>query len=198
MMESDSNIYIKVDESCQCPQESTDENKKSSFFSSFLGRIKRFDFLVVYLSLLILGILLILVIIFGEQTTWYRNLAKNNINPWLLRGLWLVATILSFVTFSIIWQDIKVNENPQDLILSSLFIVAGFLFVAWSVTFYYAENITLSLWILIVMFTYNFWLFLYVWYINPIAAIFLIPNLLLYSYLLYTTIHLASMNDIPI
>lgn len=178
----------------------TKSEHQNSFFliSNFTRRFKRLDFVVVYVSILILTILLILVLIFGEQRPWYKNLIKNNINPWLLRSLWVVATIISFGAFFFIWQDDRIIKNPRDLILSVLFIITGFLFLAWAVTLYYAENIAMSIWILLILFIYNFWLFMYLWYINPIAAIFLLPSLVLYIYLLYSTIHLASLNNIPI
>lgn len=176
------------------------QSQRTSPFSPrlFFARIKRLDFLVVYSSLLILAILLLVVVFLGERTTWYRGIIQPNINPWITRGLWIIGTILSYVSFFFIWQDVEVHEVPRDLIVSVLFVVTGFLFLAWGVAYYYAEDIVLSLWVAIIIFIYNLWLTIYVWYIKPIAALFLIPNLILYIYLLYATIHTASLNNIPI
>lgn len=164
----------------------------------FIARIKRLDFIVVYSSLLILAVLLLVVVFLGERTTWYKSIIQPNINPWITRGLWIIGTILSYVAFFFIWKNVEVHEVPRDLIVSVLFVVTGFLFLAWGVAYYYAEDIVLSLWVAILIFIYNLWLTIYVWYIKPIAALFLIPNLILYIYLLYGTIHTASLNNIPI
>ena len=163
-----------------------------------LMRLKRPDFIIVYISLLILAILLIVIVYFGERTPWNQGLIRPNINPWFVRILWIVGTIFSYAAYYFIWESIETHDIPKDLIVSVLYIVSGFLFVGWAVAYYYAEDITLSLWIAVLIFIYNLWLFIYVWYIRPIAALFLIPNLILYIYLLYTTIHIASLNNIPI
>jgi tryptophan-rich sensory protein len=163
-----------------------------------LLRLKRPEFLVVYISLIILTILYLIVVFCGENTPWYLSLTQSNINPWLIRGLWVVATILSYVTFFFIWQDIRVYNIPRDFIVSVLFLITNFLFLGWTVSLYYGENLYLSFWIAFIIFIYNFWLFVYVWKIKPFASLFLIPSLILYLYLIYSTLHLASLNHITI
>jgi len=162
-----------------------------------LLRLKRIDFLTVYISLLVLTVLFLVVIYVGEKNDWYRSLKQAHINPWFVRGLWLVGTILSYVTFFFISQDIRFHDIPRDLILSVLFVIADFLFLAWSASFYYSQNLSLPFWVSVIIFVYNLWLFIYVWNINSFASLFLIPNLILYLYLIYSTIHLASINNTP-
>lgn len=183
--------------------DTTTTNKDQQGGSQFslrliIARIKRLDFIVVYSSLLILAILLLVIVFFGSGRPFNQSLIQPNINPWIPRVLWIVGTILSYVGFYFLWQNVEIHEIPRDLIVSVLFIVTGFLFVAWGVAYYYAEDITLSLWIAVVIFIYNLWIMIYVWYIKPIAAIFLIPNMILYGYLVYITAHTASLNNIPI
>lgn len=170
------------------------------FFSlqNFIHRIKRPDFIIVYLALLISAILLAVLVYFGDSTDWYLNLVQPNVNTWLVRGLWLLGTILSYVAFYFIWEDVTVHVVPRDLIVSTFFVVTGFLFLAWALALYYAQDIAMSLWIAVIIFIYNYWIFIYVWHIKPIAAVFLLPNMLLYVYLIYNSIHLASINKIPI
>lgn len=167
-------------------------------FEALVARLKRFDFIVVYSSLLILAILLLVVVFFGQSTPFYQSLRQPNINPWIIRGLWVLGTVLSYVTFFFLGQDVRVHPVPRDFIVSVLFVISGLLFLAWAVALYYAEDVTLSMWIAIVIFIYNYWLFIYVWNLNRIAALFLIPNLILYGYLVYISAHTASLNNIPI
>lgn len=177
----------------------TGKASKSSYsLGEFWQRIKRLDFIVVYGSLLILSILLIVMIFIGDSTAWYNSLVQPSINPWYVRGLWVVGTILSYVGFYFVGESIKDHEVPIDLILTTYFIITDLIFLGWAAAFYYAENIALSVWIALLLFIYNFWLLLYIWRINVITAIFLIPNLILYVYLMYQSLHIASLNEIPI
>ena len=176
-----------------------DNQKKTSFFDPELTllRLKRPDFLVVYISLIVLTILFLVVVFVGENTAWYRSLRQANINPWFVRGLWVLGTILSYVTFFFIWQDIRIYDIPRDLIVNVLFVITDFMFLAWTVAFYYAEDLSMSFWVAVGIFIYNLWLFIYIWNIKPFAALFLLPNMVLYLYLIYSTIHLASLNHVP-
>lgn len=186
---------MDVDAITVCPIE---EKGAPYSWDAFVARISRFDFIVVYSAIFILALLLIAVVFYGESTPFYENLIQPNINPWIPRTGWVIATILSYGTFFFIGQDVRVHPIPHDLIVSTLFVITSFLFLAWGIAYYYAEDVVLSMWIAVVIFIYNYWLFLYVWDINPIAAMFLVPNLLLYMYLIYTSAHTASLNDIPI
>lgn len=172
----------------------------SSFFSfdASFTRLKRFDFITVYFTLIALAVLLLVVIFYGSSTTWYENLIKTSSTSWIVRGSWVVGTILSYVGFFWLWQDVRIHPIPRDFIVSTLFIISGFLFLGWVVALYYAQDIILSFWISIAIFVYNFWLFIYIWHLSYIAALFQLPLLALYIYLIYDTLTLASLNNIPI
>lgn len=170
--------------------------KQSS--NSELSRLKQPVFIVVYLSLIILGILLLVVVYFGLKTDWNNRLIPSDVNPWIVRILWVFATIASYLAYHFIVENINEHPIPRDLIVSVLYIISSFLFLAWAITYYYAEDIVLSLWILFAVFVYNVWLFIYVWRLTELGAAFLVPNLILYVYLLYSTLHIASINNIPI
>ena len=173
------------------------KSSKSSFFSldATFARLVRIDFIVVYLSLIILGILLLVVVFYGSDSAWYQSLIKPDINPWIPRVGWVIATVLSYVTFFFIWQDVREYPIPRDLIVSVLFVISSFLFLLWAVLFYYGQDLVTSLWVAIALFIYNLWLFIYVWNISPVGALFLIPNLILYGYLVYSSVDLASLNN---
>lgn len=179
--------------------QSSNTQKSSAYsFSGFTKRLQQPIYIIIYAALIILGVLLVVTVFVGVYSKWYNDLIEPNINPWIIRGLWVVGTILSYVGFIFIPQDGSEAAASRDLIISVLFLITSFLFLAWAAAFYFDENITLSLWLSAVIFIYNFWLFIYIWHINPITAIFLIPNLILYVYLIYASAHLASLNNVPI
>ena len=198
----ETSYYVVPSESLTLPASysPTVSSSDSSFFSweATVARLTRIDFIVVYLALLTLAILLFLVVFYGESTPFYQGLVQPDINPWIPRIMWVVATILSYVTFFFIWQDVRVHPNPQDLRVSVLFMISSFIFLAWALALYYGQNHVLAIWLAIVLFIYNYWIFIYVWGLSTIGALFLIPNLLLYAYLVYASVNLASLNNAPI
>ena len=167
-------------------------------WESTLARLKRFDFIIVYLSLIITAVLLILIVFFGDSTPFSQSIIQPNRNSWVIRGLWVLGTILSYVSFYFIYQDVREYPIPQDLKMSVLFLISNFIFIAWAAVFYYAQDIVLNMWIGVIIFIYNYGLFLYMWHLSPIAALFLIPNMILYGYLVYISAHTASLNNVPI
>jgi tryptophan-rich sensory protein len=174
------------------------ENSESSLIKSFVDRLKRVEYMVVYASLVILSILFITLALVGPNSSWYSTLKQPNVDRWVVSGLWIVGTILSYVSFYFVWENIDKATVPLDLILSIFFLIGNFIFVGWVAIYYYAENLGIAFWVSFILFTYNFWLFLYFTNLNVIAGIFLIPNLLLYIYLMYACINLAFINNIPL
>lgn len=161
-------------------------------------RLTRIDFLLIYAAIVIISILSITVSVVGSTTTWYRELKQGSINPWLIRVGWVIATLLSYVGLYLLWEDVRPNEVSRDLGITVLFMIGTFLSLGWASVFYYAKNVGLSLWLLGILFVYKFWLFMYIWYIKPVAAVFLIPILLMYIYLMYSVAHLAYLNNIKL
>lgn len=163
-----------------------------------MDRLKHWEFSTIYSVYFILAVLFIVSIYNGQRTTWYQNLVKSTINPWIIKSLWILGFGISYIAFYLVWEDVKVHRIPLDFILSSLFLIVAFLFVLWSAVFFYLQSIRLALIVAFIIFIYNFWLFIYLWYINPFASIFLIPSFILYFYLLYDTIHTAGLNGVII
>lgn len=172
-------------------------NEQHSNFpgSGLFARLKHYEYIVVYLGILILAVLLIVATFYGESTPFYQSLIQPSISPWIGRIGWIIATISSYVSFLFIQQDIRVYPIPRDFIVTVFFLLNGALFLAWGVAFYYGESHMMAIWLAIVLFIYNYWIFIYVWNISRVGALFLIPNLVLYAYLLYGSIHLASINN---
>lgn len=159
------------------------------------SRLKRWEYFVLYAALIVVFILYAVVVIMGAKTEWYSNLKQANVNPWLIRGLWLFATAMYYVTFYLLREDLKSVDVPKDLKITPLFLVSSLLFLSWCVALYYSENLIVASWASALLFLYNLWLFIYIWDTSPFAALFAIPTIVLYGYLFYSTLHLESIND---
>lgn len=166
--------------------------------SMWIQRIGRIDFLLIYHAIVVVSMLFLTVSIVGSTTTWYRELNKGPIDPWLIRFGWIIATLLSYVGLFLLWENVRPNEVSLDLAITVLFLISTFLSLGWASIFYYSKNIGLSLWLVGILFVYKFWLFIYIWYIKPLAAVFLIPILLMYIYLMYSVAHLAYLNNVKL
>lgn len=162
----------------------------------FLQRISRRDMWFVYLSITIVNLLTVASTISGINGTWYKNLNKTEINPYVIGALWVVATILSYISIFMIWSNVSIDMVPMDMKLSIAYLIGSVLSVFWAIVFFQANQIAIAAWLAAVLFLYQFWLFFYVLNIKPVAAMFLIPILVLYGYLFYSMIHVATINDI--
>lgn len=159
-------------------------------------RLRRFDFVFVYIVIILVDILFLLSYIPGIYSSWNASLIQTNLHPWIPRMGWIVATILSYIGIYILWEYAGPDDIPRDLGVSVLFIVGSLITVAWSAGLYQGQNIALSTWISVILFVFQFWLVIYVWFIKPLAAVFLIPLMLMYLYLVYSMVHLAAINGI--
>lgn len=150
------------------------------------------EFLVISGVLTVLGLLLVVVTFFGEKTDYHKNMIKPCINVWLIRGLWVLSAISSFVSFYYLSKELSF---PQYLFINTLFIITAFLFLVFGLFFFHTEYINISLWISIIIFIYNIWIYKYVNYFSPTASIFLIPNLILYVYMIFSTSYCMYKNQ---
>lgn len=164
----------------------------------FVQRLRRIDFILVYSVIIIMSALFIVSSTIGLNTSWYQNLKKFDVNPWLIRSLWLVTTLLSYIGLFVLWEHVQPDEISKDLAVSVLYLLATFISFLWSVVFYQMENIQGAFWLAEVLLIYKFWLFIYMWYIKPIAALFLIPVIGMYAYLIFSVVHLAGLNNVVI
>ena len=163
----------------------------------FIQRLKRPDFLTVYIIILILFGIFLFSYIVGIMSEWYNNLQQSTLNPWIPRILWILSGFFSYAAIYIIWEDAETGY-PRDLTITVLYIIGMFLMLGWSLSLYQLQDIGLAVWFSVILFLYQLWLTIYIWYIDPLASIFLIPILLMYLYLIYNTINLATLNNIPL
>ncbi len=164
----------------------------------FLQRASRRDMWFIYLTISIANIMTIASTISGINSNWYKSINKSNINPYVIGALWVIATALSYVSIFMIWNRVSMDTIPIDMTLSILYLIGSLLSVIWAVVFFQGNNIGIAVWMAAILFLFQFWLIFYVWNIKPIAAMFMIPIVVLYGYLFYSMIHVASINDIII
>lgn len=165
---------------------------------TLLQKFTRPDYIFVYASLLIASVLFVLLVFYGSGTPWYEDLINDGPNPWIVRSLWVIAGIISYVGLYFLWDIIQSEFIPRDLVISVLYLISTFLLIAWAAIFYYTEHIGLALWASVVLVVYNFWVLIYIWYLKPLSAIFMLPSLVMYIYLMWSTGHLAYINGSPI
>lgn len=168
-------------------------NKPVGWFQRFT----RLDYILIYGAILAVNGIFLLSYLTGVYLSWYAKLKQDTTNVWIPRVLWVAATLLSYVGLYILWKDAHSNNIQRYLSISVLYLIAGFLTIGWSAALYQLQDITLALWASVILFVYEFWIFIVIWYIRPLAAVFIIPLVAMYLYLVYTMIHLAYLNDSP-
>lgn len=152
------------------------------------------------------NIIIILVGILGSMTVWYEGLFTNQLINWIVWALWIVTTFLSYFGLFVFynhtldpcvlssWPDM----SSRNFFLTIAFLITSLLTLGWIAIFYYGRNIVISMWLITILFVYKFTIFVYMWYIKPLAAVFLIPLLMLYLYIFYALARLTTINNIPI
>ena len=163
-------------------------------------------FATVIVAIIMVNLLVIVVSILGSNTTWFQSLNKGPVNIWIILGSWIIATILSYIGLFLFYSHTLApcahsmwpTQKTRNLVVAMLFLISAFLSLIWVAIFFYVQNIGLSLWLVSALFIYKFWVFIYMWYLKPVAAIFLIPILAVYIYLFYAMAHLATLNNIPL
>lgn len=164
----------------------------------FLQRFKRLELWFIYGMILIVGILFLFSSGFGINSGWYKNLKRSSVNPYIIGILLLLSIAISFISTFMTWEHVSAENISIDFNISIYFLIGDLLLLLWSVVFFQGENILYSIYTSSILFLYHFWLFTYLWILKPISAIFSIFLVLIYGYLFYSMIHLASINNIVI
>ena len=166
---------------------------------------KNMSYMDIYTSweyIIVIGVLLLIYIpflmsyFFGIYSPWYDNLKKDVSDTWVIAGLWIVVTIISYIGLYILWRNPTPETISRNLIVSVLFFLGNVILLAWAIIFYQFQNIATATWIALILFIFEFWIFIYVWNIDRLAAIFLLPQVGMYLYFFYAMVHLACINDI--
>lgn len=152
---------------------------------------------ILWLCSFILTILFLAASYIGAREPWYVQLPhKTNENSWLIAGLWIGASFISYFAFYLV-KDYDETIYGQSRLLP-LFLIVSFLNILWVILFFKYQSFTAALIIIGLIFTIQFYIMIFVLYINVWAFVVLIPLQALYGYLFYSILHLASINTIII
>lgn len=131
----------------------------------------------------------------GINSEWYKKLVLPNLDVWIPRAAWIVSDILSYIGLYLILYSV----TPQKaLLVNDFYLISGFLAILWSATFYQLHDIALAVWFSFLLFLYQLWLLIYLFYLNPLFSLFMIPLVVMYFYLVYSMIEVALLNNIPL
>src|SRR3989304_5474037 len=93
---------------------------------------------ILIITSLIITILFIVAAYIGSQRAWYTRLIHDEINAWLIAGLWLFASLISYGTFYFI-RDADEAVYGQSRLLP-WFLIISYLNLLWIVVFYLYES----------------------------------------------------------
>lgn len=162
----------------------------------FFQRVYRKEMWFIYICIVILNVLFLISSYSGIRSDWYKTINRSTINPFVIGVLWIIATILSYGSVFMLWENVNPTNLSRDFTLSALFLISSFLSLLWATTLFQDNNIKMAVLIAAVVFLYQFWLTIYIGIFNKLAALFMIPLLVMYGYLFYSMLHLASINNI--
>ena len=145
---------------------------------------------VVFIFVVIVAMLCLILFGFGITSEWYNHLNKENINSWIIFSALLVALLVSYLSILIL-------PHTHDSIVC-LFLIGTFLLLFWVLIFFHYRDIGVSIWVMFAVFVYFFCLSNYVWIISPLAAIPILPLLIMFLFLVYFMIYLADINKVSL
>jgi tryptophan-rich sensory protein len=163
---------------------------------SYTDIYSSWEYIIIVIVLLLIYIPFFISYFYGTYSPWYESLKRDTDNTWVIAGLWIVATIISYIGLYILWRNPTPETVARNLIIAVLFYIGNVILLAWSVIFYQFQNISTATWITLILFIFEFWVFIYVWNIDRLAAIFLIPLVGMYLYFFYSMVHLAFLNGV--
>lgn len=175
-----------------------DTHLETTFFDGLIKRITDPNYLAIYTITFILLCIFSLSYLYGIYTSWYNNLIFPTLNPWIPRILWIIAVIVSYIGIYVLWEESLPNEIPRDLGVSVLFIIGSFISLAWSISYLQLQDLRLAFWTSLILLAYETWLTIYIWFINKLSGLLLIPILVMYVYLVFSMAEISDLNGVSL
>lgn len=165
----------------------------------FFQRIYRLDLWLIYLSANILNTLFLIVVIWGIfNSQYYIDLDKENANPYAIGALWILAVISAYGAIFMLWTPCDQSTVPVDVYVSILYLIGAFINFLWAFLFFYYEDLAGAVVAAVILFAYQFAITAYIWSLDFKAMLLTIPLVIMNGYILYTLIHVATLNGIII
>ena len=151
-----------------------------------------------YISLLVLSLLVwvsfFAVYIPGLYSEWYATLKDTGFNTWIPRIGGRIAAELSYYGIYHATKHVHPSDEYRIPTLAILYIIGNFILIGWSGSFFQGENFAIAVPLSGILFIYEYWIFLYLWKTDQIAAAYNLPLLFMYLYLFYSMVQLERLN----
>src|SRR4029078_13278167 len=125
---------------------------------------------------------------------WYQDLPNKTNDTIYLAVAWVIGSILSYSAFYLI-KDIDEQIFHTSRLLP-WFVLINFINLLWVVVFYIYKSFTAAAILILSILLIEFYIILLLLYVNVYAALLNLPIFILYIYLLYSIVNLASRNFI--
>ena len=114
--------------------------------------------------------------------TWYKILQKPFFTPpsWVFAPVWIILYMAMGFSLFLIW-DRGLNK-PRVRNALSLFLLQLIINSSWSIAFFGMQNISLSVFIIIVLWIAIFWTIMKFYKISKLAALILMPYIFWVSF----------------
>lgn len=157
-------------------------------------KVRKREFALLFF--LVIGLLVVntIAVIIGTSTAWYKKLTKVDFRNPASVLFWILATVSTYFGLYLLWKETYLEDMPLDFFITGLYIFGALLSLIWICIFYFMKEITGALVFSGVILLYRIGLFVYVFTLSKIAAIFLIPIIIMYTYQLAATAYIRSEN----
>lgn len=160
------------------------------FFSMIGERASKIEFWVIYLIVIALNILFLVICYFGIMSDWYKTLKHDMVNPWVIFGLWIGFTIISYISNLFVMRKGMTN----DLYYGIMLMIITILSVLWALLLFNFHNPVAAFWVALIGFITLFIVITKLYSKSMSSIIFVIPFIALYGYLVYALLHMITLN----
>ena len=126
------------------------------------------------------------------NTDWYNNLSKPFLAPpdWLFAPVWTILYIMIFISLVFYFLNFKSNKGIGYI----FFAMQMFLNFLWSPVFFYFQNITLALAVIILLDVFAFLTLRKFYSVSNIAGAFFVPYFVWLIFATYLNIGYVVLN----
>ena len=111
----------------------------------------------------------------GIYSEWYATLVQTGSTSWIIRGAWVLTTLLAYIGLYILWDESKVIDLSRNLLISALYLIASIITVAWTISLFQLQDLQLAFLAAIFLFLFQLAVLIYLFYLNPLVGILTVP-----------------------
>lgn len=183
----------------EAPPEDLPQQKDKYFIGEVLcdskdfmmERLIRKDFKWISMFIFITWILTIGVVVVQVSSERYKKLNKPKLSLWSGDFLWLTALFLSYLAIYILWKH---TDEGKDVEVLGMFLMSAIISLAYTISFYIFFNVEVAYVFAVMLFVFKLWVFFYVFSLSQEAAAFMLPTILMFGYLVYSSDYILRNN----